>query len=134
MFIFVKVRKIISIFFLVIYLLSTTQLSELLKLPILVQHFIEHKEENKNLSFLGFLEIHYAHGSPHDADYDKDMKLPFKSITHSNISSISFCTPLPNFKHNPIIYYKSNKKIFSTYSFTYSSAFLSSIWQQPKYC
>ncbi len=132
--IFAVVKKAISIFFLAIYLLSTTQLGELLKLPILVHHFVEHKTENKNLSFLAFLEIHYAHGSPHDADYDKDMKLPFKTISHSNIASISFCTPIPNFKHNPIVYFQSNKQQFSAYSFTYSSAFLSSIWEPPKYC
>ena len=115
-------------------MLSTTQLSELLKLPMLVQHYIEHKEENKDLSLIGFLEIHYAHGSPKDADYDKDMKLPFKSITNSNVSSISFCTPLPFFKNNPIVYFENKKQQFSEYSFTYSSAFLSSIWQPPKSC
>jgi len=127
-------KKVISIFFLAVYLLSTTQLSELLKLPMLVQHYIEHKEENKDLSFLGFIEIHYSHGSPKDADYDKDMKLPFKSISYSNISLVSFCTPIPNFKHNLVIFVKNNKLHFSDYSFTYTSAFLSAIWQPPKTC
>lgn len=132
--IFAILKKVISIFFLAIYLLSTTQLSELLKLPMLVQHYMEHRHENKDLSFIGFLEIHYAHGSPRDADYDKDMKLPFKSMNNCGISSISFCTPLPNFKHNPIVYCTNNKQQFSDYSFTYASAFLSSIWQPPKSC
>ncbi len=130
---FVTLKKIISIFFLAVYLLSTTQLSELLKLPVLVQHYMEHKQENKDLSFLGFLEIHYAHGSPKDADYDKDMKLPFKTITNSNIAAISFCTPIPNYKQAPVIYFKNSKQQFSDYSFTCSSAFLSSIWQPPRF-
>lgn len=115
-------------------MLSTTQLSEVLKLPMLLQHYIDHKEENKSLSFIDFLEIHYAHGSPKDADYEKDMKLPFKSITTNITASISFFTPFPNFKHNPVVYFKNNKQQFSEYSFTYSSAFLSSIWQPPKSC
>jgi hypothetical protein len=101
---------------------------------MLVHHYIEHKVQNKDLSFIGFLEIHYAHGSPKDADYDKDMKLPFKTITHYSIASISFCTPILNFKHNPIVYFNNSKQQFSDYSFTYSSAFLSSIWQPPKFC
>ena len=113
-------------------MLSTTQLSELLKLPILIEHYMEHKQENKDLSFLGFLEMHYAHGSPHDADYEKDMKLPFKTITISNIVSISFCSPIPQFKQNPVVYFKNEKQQFSDYSFAYSSAFLSSIWQPPR--
>ncbi|MBP6431535.1 MAG: hypothetical protein KA319_07200 [Ferruginibacter sp.] len=102
---------------------------------MLVQHYIEHKTENRDLSFIGFLEIHYTDGSPKDADYDKDMKLPFKSMDNSNMSSISsLCTPVHYFKHNPVIYFNNNKQQFSDYSFTYSSAFLSSIWQPPKSC
>jgi hypothetical protein len=131
---FVVVKKIISIFFFSVYLLATTQLSELLKLPVLVQHYMEHKLENKSLSFIDFLEIHYAHGSPRDADYDKDMKLPFKTIDNSNISSIHFYTPFPNFKQTPIVYLQNRKLLFSEYAFTYSSTFLSSIWQPPKSC
>lgn len=113
-------------------MVSTTQLSELLKLPILIEHYMEHKQKNKDLSFVGFLEMHYAHSSPHDDDYEKDMKLPFKTVTISNIVSISFCLPIPQFKQNQIVYFKTDKQQFSDYSFTYSSAFLSSIWQPPR--
>lgn len=127
-------KKSISIFFFAIYLLSTTQCGELLKLPILIEHYLEHKQEDKNLSFLDYLAIHYAHGNPHDADYEKDMKLPFKSINNSNLVSITFCNPILQFKGVLIVNYCENKKQFSDYSFTYSSAFLSAIWQPPKFC
>ena len=100
---------------------------------MLVLHYKEHKQENKDLSFIEFLEIHYAHGSPKAADYDKDMKLPFKNITNSN-TLISFCTPIPNFKQNLTIYFENDKQQFSDYSFTYTSSFLSAIWQPPKSC
>ena len=126
-------KKTISILLLAIYLFSATQLSELLKLPLLVEHYMEHKQENKDLSFIGFLEIHYAQGSPKDADYDKDMKLPFKTIANSSFTSIYLFTPTPD-KQNLIICLKNNKEHFSDYSFTFSSAFLSSIWQPPKSC
>lgn len=103
-------------------------------MPVLLQHFTEHKKENKDLSFIKFLEIHYLHGSPKDEDYDKDLKLPFKTITNTNVTSVSICTPIPNFKQNPLVYFKNNKHQFSNYSFSYTSTFLSSIWQPPKSC
>lgn len=99
---------------------------------MLVQHYIEHKNENKDLSLIGFIKIHYTHSSPKVADYDKDMKLPFKTITNSNITSLSLCTPMPSFKLNQIVYFKNNKLQFLDYSITYSSAFLSAIWQPPQ--
>jgi len=103
-------------------------------MPLLVQHYTEHKSENNALSIIDFLEIHYAHGSPKDADYDKDMKLPFKSITNTNTVSLSYFTPFPSFKHIPVLYFKSNKMQFADCCSTYSSAYLSAIWQPPKFC
>jgi hypothetical protein len=113
-------------------MLSTTQFSEVLKLPILIQHFIEHKHENSSITFLGFLEMHYAHGNIQDADYDKDMKLPFKTIVNSSIESTVFCSPIPVFTPNSVVYFTSNHQQYFYYSFTYSSAFLNSIWQPPR--
>jgi hypothetical protein len=132
---FTILKKIIFIFLIANYLLSTTQLRELLKLPILVQHYIEHKQANKTLSFIEFLAMHYTHDSTKYADYDKDMKLPFKAMDNTNISIISFCSPIPFFSYQSIVYCtNNNQEQFSDYSFTYSSAFLSSIWQPPKSC
>jgi hypothetical protein len=129
------VKKLFSLSFLTIYLFSTTQFCELLKMPILIEHYQEHKQENQALSLLGFLEMHYAHGSPKDADYDKDMKLPFKSCSPSSISTISFYTPFPEFKQQPpLVYYENEQQQFSDYSFSYSSSFLSTIWQPPRAC
>ncbi|MEO6903545.1 MAG: hypothetical protein ABI315_10390 [Bacteroidia bacterium] len=126
-------KKTIAIFFLAFYLLSTTQLAELLKMPFLVQHYIEHKQEKRDLSFIAFLKIHYAHGNTKDADYDKDMKLPFKTISNT-VYAYSFFTPLLELKLNKLIYFKDDKQLFSDYTFTSSSSFLSSIWQPPKSC
>lgn len=132
---FALVKKLFSLSFLAIYLFSTTQFCELLKMPILIEHYQEHKQENKELSLLGFLEMHYANDSPIDADYDKDMKLPFKSCTTSSISTIYFYTPFPEFKqHPPLVYFENEQHQFSDYSFSYSSSFLSAIWQPPRAC
>jgi hypothetical protein len=81
-------KKLFAISFLFIYLFSTTELHQLLKAPLLIEHFMEHREENKDITLWQFLYAHYAGDYVKDADYDKDMKLPFK--THSNcVSSFS---------------------------------------------
>lgn len=125
-------KKGISIFLLAIFLLSTTPLSELLKFPLLVEHFKEHKQENKDITVLEFLNIHYAHGNPRDADYDKDMKLPFKSITNHNSVSSAICISQTFLPGNKIEYLVISKNEFSGYSFTYTSTFLDAIWQPPR--
>ena len=55
------------------------------------QHYAEHQVEDKSISFIDFLDIHYMHGSPKDDDYDRDMQLPFKSSADC-ISNISFAS------------------------------------------
>lgn len=125
-------KKIVTILFLSSYLFATTELSQLFKLPVLISHFMEHKQEDKDLSFWQFLCIHYAHGNPKDADYDKDMKLPFKA--HDNCVTSIICITTPpslqfSVKHS---YSVEIKQQFHTQNFQFSSYYLSSIWQPPK--
>nr|WP_198999489.1 hypothetical protein [Flavobacterium sp. ASV13] len=125
-------KKHLSILFLSVYLLSVTQLVELIKLPVMVEHYVEHKEQNPNLTFFQFLCIHYQGQDVYDADYEKDMKLPFKS--HTNISSVVFYPLLQEYKTIQKVNYKYKKQNLYTYYFSYSSISLSSIWQPPRDC
>jgi len=60
---FVEMRKIGVIFFLLIYLFSSTELAELLRLDVLFEHYDEHKDESSQISFSNFLYMHYIdHG------------------------------------------------------------------------
>ena len=61
------------------YLFASTEAKQLFKIPVIFQHYAEHRLENNHLSLVAFLDMHYLHGSPFDQDYDRDMKLPFKS-------------------------------------------------------
>ena len=72
-------KRIIALTFLSLYLISTTELHQLLKLPALVEHFSEHQQKDKTITLWKFLCIHYANGNKKDADYEKDSKLPFKT-------------------------------------------------------
>lgn len=131
---FKYLKKVIPIFFLAVYLLSTTQLIELLKLPILFEHYQEHSQINKNLSVIGFLKIHYAKEVTKDADYDQDMKLPFKSYDCLSNTLTFYFSHFHFFGLLPKNQFTALVKTYSRYQFTYSSIFLSSIWQPPKYC
>jgi hypothetical protein len=129
------VKKTISIFLLSLYVFTAFQISEYLKLPILVQHFYEHQQENPSLNLFEFLSMHYAHGEVFDADYDKDMKLPFKSH-HANCScSVTvFYVPIQNYSFVYNTFSSEFPKPVFGYNFSFISNFHSSIWQPPKIC
>lgn len=100
-------------------------------MPLLVEHFIEHREENSHLTLWQFLYVHYGMGDVHDADYDKDMKLPFKS--HDNCVASIINIYLPSQK---LVITKPTQFIetqhFKTQETFLQSTFLSNIWQPPR--
>jgi hypothetical protein len=51
-----------------------------LRLPLLLQHYQEHKQQVEDLSFWEFLVMHYKTDVAHD---DQDHRLPFKDRAHS---------------------------------------------------
>jgi len=68
-----------------IFLNSSTELHQLFKLPFLLLHYQHHREEDKSLTLITFLHIHYSENHPLDNDDDDDNQLPFKAagkITH----------------------------------------------------
>ena len=86
-------KGVIAIFLLSIYLFSTTEAYQALKMPILIAHYVEHKHENPQLTLLGFLRLHYSGKTVFDADHDQDMKLPFK--TQENTAAFSAINDVP---------------------------------------
>lgn len=72
-----KTAAILSLF---VFLCGSTELHELLKLPILLHHYIEHLGQNQHKSFADFLGEHYADNINHSDDAHRDHeKLPFKT-------------------------------------------------------
>lgn len=124
-------RRIIAIFFCILYLTSTTEASQLFKIPVIIQHYQEHRQADKQMSFLSFLDMHYMHGSPHDDDYDRDMQLPFKKMDHrpnfSPVSAPVFTEIVPvntqeHFSPSFVIY--NDRNLYSQY--------LHAIFQPPR--
>ena len=127
-------KKFGSILFLSIYLISTTELHQLAKLPILIAHFGEHKQQNNQLTFLDFLNIHYSGETKKDADHEKDMNLPFKSHDGCVASFFAAYIP-PAFSNFVLKEFPENKKIFNSKEDIFlGSNYLSNIWQPPKSC
>ncbi|MEC4004346.1 hypothetical protein OX283_006740 [Flavobacterium sp. SUN052] len=126
-------RKFIALAFLSIYLFSATELHQFLKLPVLVEHFSEHKQKDQSITLWKFLCMHYANGNVKDADYDKDSKLPFK--THDNCNSTNHVTILPEqrFCFNAILIPSEIPILNNHYPQFSNTTFLKSIWQPPKF-
>ena len=117
-----------------LYLLSSTEAHQLLKLPVVFQHYAEHKQENKSISFIQFLAMHYLHGSPKDKDYSRDMQLPFKSSADCPSSTAPAFVPVMV----EIIPVKPSEISLNKNSFPQDqillSSYLANIWQPPKSC
>lgn len=81
-----------------------------------------------------FLNMHYANGDVKDADYDKDMKLPFKS--HDGCTNTSLSPFLPNHYtaeiSRPVYIHTNNFTLHDEAGIDFF--FLSNIWQPPRNC
>lgn len=130
-------KKVFSIFFLLVYLFSTTEFSQLLRFPLLVEHYFEHKQKTPEMTVIDFLALHYEgnhlENHPHDDDYDQDQQLPF--MMHGSPLSVVCITP------NPIpidigskFRFDNKNKIIVRDDLFIDRISLSSIWQPPKSC
>jgi hypothetical protein len=129
---YILMKRILAIAFLSLYLFSTTEFHELLKLPAMASHYQEHQKEMPNITFWKFICIHYAHGDVQDRDHDKDMKLPFK--THDGCSSASFISLIPEQKYtlHHMTALAVTKSVPNHYTEFLCSRFMENIWQPPK--
>ncbi|WP_315816201.1 hypothetical protein [Paraflavitalea speifideaquila] len=59
-------------------LLNDTSLNQLLKLPALIGHYMEHHQLDNRVDFVQFLAMHYWGTDLNDNDDDRDMQLPYK--------------------------------------------------------
>jgi hypothetical protein len=100
------VKKLISILLLSLYLISTTEVYQLLKIPTLIEHYWEHKKLNPEMSLTAFLKTHYENPVK-DGDYGKDQKLPF--VIHSAPLTLIFTI-------HPSFYFEAKAEISDHYN------------------
>lgn len=75
-----NVRKLAATIIYIVYLFGATEANQLLKLPILIQHYNEHKAGNASITLARFLHMHYMGYDDNDNDDMRDMQLPFKTM------------------------------------------------------
>ncbi|MCS7037176.1 MAG: hypothetical protein NZM41_10970 [Saprospiraceae bacterium] len=75
------------------YLWVGTPAAEVLKLPVLIEHYLEHRAEVPDMGFWEYLTLHYFSGIEYDADYARDLQLPFKSISLASVLLLSLQPP-----------------------------------------
>lgn len=120
----------LCIVFISMYLFATTELYQLLKLPIFIEHFLDHKSQDK-MSMYEFLVHHYG-GHEKDADYNTDMKLPFMKhfdLSHFSVflgtnSSYDTLKELTEWKDSNLVYHSDENFI---------NRALEAIWQPPRF-
>jgi len=127
-------KRVSIIFLLIIYLTSISEFTQWIKVPVLFEHYVEHKTLNPHLTFLSFLNMHYSMEDDQDSDYDHDSQLPFKS--HSGCINSGLIAFLPEFAEE----INKNQFISGELHFIPSpesllpQTILSSVWQPPKTC
>lgn len=114
------------------FLSSTTELHELLKLPNLVYHFFEHRSEHSETSFTQFLQIHFLqeHNNHKDSGHDKGC-LPFQGEHYHPVQLLHFYAN-NNTDFGLIPLSSSLKTQYFSQSFP-ASVYLANIWQPPKF-
>lgn len=84
-----RLMKNAATIFLAILLISVqTPLGQLLKIPLLIEHYIKHRKQD-GTSFTSFLKDHYA-SDHNDADMPEDEQLPFKDLAFQHIGYAIF--------------------------------------------
>lgn len=84
-------------------LFCNLSLYQLVKLPVLVQHYQEHRQRDESVSLLDFLSMHYWGKDIDDNDQEKDNELPFKAFHKGGLEQPS--TPAKLFAFKSIVYF-----------------------------
>jgi hypothetical protein len=118
------------------YLMSVTALYQFVKLPLLIEHYIDHKSIDNNITFRNFLFMHYVLTDDGDGDKSADMKLPFKTCDEWGTSvnlTISFLPSIFSLEKIQVPFFEVKKTIIEN-NFFLTSSFLSIVWQPPRTC
>lgn len=112
-------------------LASTTQFSQLYKLPLFFSHYIEYSNNTFSFAEIESYIIHHYGGHEMDNDWETDQKLPFMN---SDRVQLEPCY-ISNFSLNlqPTIQEKINLPEIIWKDQIISFPYLDSIWEPPKH-
>jgi len=133
---FKVLKRTIVISLLAMFLYANTELHELLKLPVLVHHYLEHDTSSPDLSFFEFLKEHYDSNNTHrhpDNNHNDHQKLPFKNGNCSTMHSVLdvFQVGMQSCCQIDVC---SVKAIFPCDDLIYLSSIYTEVFQPPQFC
>jgi hypothetical protein len=70
---------------------SFVEFHQFLRIPVLIQHFVEHRQQDPSISFMAFLKLHYVGEIVIDDDYQRDNELPFREADCCLITATVTC-------------------------------------------
>ncbi|WP_345210353.1 hypothetical protein [Mucilaginibacter gynuensis] len=74
-------KKVCLYILFILVIADNASLGQLIKLPVLFEHYAEHQQLNGNISVMKFLSMHYWGQDLPDNDDDRDNQLPFKKAS-----------------------------------------------------
>jgi hypothetical protein len=129
-------KRIIAISFLSIFLCANTEIGQLLKLPTLIHHFLEHHDDKNDdeygIGFIDFLKNHYTENDNHSDNAKHDhQNLPFKTCDCQSLSTLIALVQQTVFVlHTSTIISSKNSASYREQHYTSKS--FGSIWQPPR--
>jgi hypothetical protein len=123
-------KKVISILLVFSIIGGSMHLDELVKVPLLVSHYFDHKKSHPGISVSGFLYMHYILNQKPESEKDKksDSQLPFKSVQNFHCHFVPFV--FENEKSQMVCESVNNNFITCAVIKVQSRPF--DIWQPPK--
>lgn len=91
---FVAMRRPIAIALLALFAFTGTEAHQLLKLPMLFQHYAEHQAEG-SMDWWHFLEEHYLHERHRHASDERHHELPFHCDHHCGAQTVQISVDQP---------------------------------------
>ena len=107
---------------------ANTSIGQLLKVPNLIEHYNEHKNEltTDSISFIDYIVSHYSKNAENNHDHED---LPFKTLDNSSSTLFAFSIITYQIQVvKPLI--SIQKKFF--YNKSFKSNLIASIWLPPK--
>ncbi len=126
------VKKLCAIFLLASYLFSATDIKEIFKINVVINHLHEHQKKDQSILLIDFLVMHYVTDDGNNMDDNTDKSLPFKSAD-SHLASLNFVSVPLSFSLCEFQFFDDAKSCFlNAREFFILPNFYASIWHPPQ--
>lgn len=121
-------KKYFALILLSIFMCANTSIGQLLKIPNLIEHYIDHNNDScvNSISFIDYLILHYSKNAENNLEHQD---LPFKTFDTSGSSLFVFSHF--NYQISPVKTLVSYSKLF-LYNESFQSNSIAAIWLPPK--